>query len=74
MSDPEEYAHAAVERFTMKLNQHRSSFPGKKIVVTEVGWPTSSDMYNGDTQQGSDVMQLCFVKVFNIPTKSPNVF
>lgn len=54
---------AAAERYELKLNEHRSNFPGKKIIVTEVGWPSSSDMYSGDRQIGSEAIQLNFIQV-----------
>lgn len=61
---PEEIGIAGAERYEMRLNAHRSNFPGKKIVVTEVGWPSSSDLYSGDNQMGSDVIQLSFIEAF----------
>ena len=60
---PQEIGIAGAERYELKLNQHRSNFPGKKIVVTEVGWPSSSDVYSGDNQVGSDIIQLSFIEV-----------
>lgn len=62
-SDPDEFARVAVERFAFKLNFHQAKFPGKQLVVTEVGWPTSSDPYAGDYQTGSQILQLKFILV-----------
>jgi len=61
---PQEIGEAGAQRYELKLNEHRSNFPGKKIVVTEVGWPSSSDSYSGDNQVGSDLIQLSFIEAF----------
>ena len=63
--DPKDLGVSAAERFKLKLGTHRANFPGKKIIVTEVGWPSSSDIYSGDTQLGSDMAQLYFVQVIS---------
>ena len=75
LDDPKEMGNAAAERFQLKLNSFRSQFPGQKIIVAEVGWPSDSDIYSGDTQLGSEMLQYHFVKVTRIDTtnKTQNV-
>ena len=70
LDDPEKMGIAAAERFQLKLNSFRSQFPGHKIVVAEVGWPSDSDPYSGDTQPGSEMLQYHFVKVKRPSTPS----
>eukprot|EP00210_Caulerpa_lentillifera_P003749 g3582.t1 len=62
--DPDELVKDAMKSFDMKLKRHKSSFSGKDLIVTEVGWPTNSDPYAGDHQTGSEILQLKFVLAF----------
>lgn len=41
-SDPEAMATRAVEGTTHVMNLFKSFFPGKRFIIGEVGWPTSS--------------------------------
>eukprot|EP00210_Caulerpa_lentillifera_P008375 g7987.t1 len=62
--DPTAFAKIAVERFALKLDYYKAKFPGRELIVTEVGWPTSSDPYAGDYQHGSESLQLQFILAF----------
>ncbi|MEZ5653033.1 MAG: glycosyltransferase [Burkholderiaceae bacterium] len=52
----------AVDYSVMRLEQLKRRFPGKRIVIGEIGWPSQGDRYEGAT--AGPVEQATFIREF----------
>lgn len=59
--DPYTMAALALRGAKSVVNSYRSMFPGKRLVVTEIGWPTSSggfEHHKGNMETTKAFMQV----------------
>lgn len=59
--DPYEMATLALQGAKEVLNSYRAMFPGKRLIITEIGWPTSSEgheLHSGKMETTKAFMQV----------------